>query len=82
MELIGKPTENHSLNEMIIAENGPLLHRANSIRENAMNRYWMESTKSNKWHFLRQTDDVRTYMGDSSKVIGKLFKKNSKLPFM
>ena len=58
---------------MVIAENGPMLHQADSILENAMKRYWMESKNSNKWRFLRQTDDVRTYMGNSSNVIGKLF---------
>ena len=35
-----QPTEQHSLDEMIIAENRPLLHHADEILERAMNRYW------------------------------------------
>ena len=34
---IRQPTERHALNEMIIAENGPLLHQADIILEKAMN---------------------------------------------
>ena len=33
------PTEQHSLNEVIIAENSPLLHHADEILEIAMNQY-------------------------------------------
>ena len=35
-----QPTEQHSLDEMIIAENGPLLHHADEMIERAMNQYW------------------------------------------
>ena len=34
-----QPTEQKSLDEMIIAENGPLLHYTDEILERAMNQY-------------------------------------------
>ena len=34
-----QPTEQHSLDEMIIAENGPLLHYTDKILERAINQY-------------------------------------------
>ena len=35
-----QPSEDHALNEMIIAENGPLLHHLDKILYRAMERYW------------------------------------------
>ena len=34
-----QPLEEHALNEMIVAENGPLLHHADRILESSMNEY-------------------------------------------
>ena len=51
-----QPTEQHSLDEMIIAENRPLLHHADEMPEKAMNLYWrVEScwTKSLNYHFCK-----------------------------
>lgn len=77
-----QPSEEHSLNEMIIAENGPFLHQADEILESSMDRYWKENTTSGEWHFLRKTNDIRSYTGGASKVVGKLLDRQSKLPFM
>ena len=77
-----QPSEDHALSEMVIAENGPLLHQAEGILENSMNCYWKENSTNGKWHFLRTSDDIRGYTGGASKVIGKLMDRKSKLPFM
>ena len=76
-----QPSEEHSLDEMIIVENGPLLHHADTIIDDAMIKYWREHNEKGEWHFLRRTDDVRSYIGGSSKVVGKLLERKSKLPF-
>ena len=77
-----QPSEEHALNEMVIAENGPLLHHADTILERAMDKYWKENSANGKWHFIRNTQDIRTYTGDSSKVVGKLLDQKSKLSFL
>ncbi len=69
--------EDNALQEMSIAENGPLLHQADPILRRAMSKYW-----GGPWHFVRRTDDIRDYTGGSSKVVGKLMDRQSKLPFM
>ena len=76
-----QPNEEHALNEMIIAENGPFLHEAEGIIESAMDKYWGKHTNG-KWHFLRVSEDVRSYTGGASKVVGKLLERRSKLSFM
>ena len=70
-------TEEHTLEEMSIAENGPLLHQADPILKRAMNNYW----KGGPWHFIRRYD-IKEYTGGSSKVIGRMIEQQSKLPFM
>ena len=74
-------TKKHAREEMIIAENGPLLQRADQLLERAMTNYW-RMNGNGEWHFLRRYDDIRTYSGGSSKVVGKLLEGKSKLPFM
>ena len=64
------PTEQHSLDEMIFAENGALLH------------HWRVANRDGKWHFLRRIEDIYSYTGNRSKVIGQLLDQKSKLPFM
>ena len=63
-----QPTEQHSLDEMIIAEKGPPLHHADEIHEKAMNQYWRVANRAGKWHFLRRTEDIHSYTGNCSKV--------------
>ena len=75
-------TEEHALDEMIISENGPNLHEADSILERAMNRYWSENSQNGKWHFIRSGENIKNYLGGSSKVVGKMLSEPSKLPFM
>ena len=77
-----QPTEQHSLDEMIVAENGPLLHHADEMIERAMNQYWRVANCGVKWHFLCQTEDIHSYTRNCSKVVGKVLDQKSKLPFM
>ena len=68
---------------MSIAENGPLLQHADVLLERAMNKYWKKSGNAKgEWHFLRRSDDIRSYIGGCGKVLGKMFDEKSKLPFM
>jgi hypothetical protein len=77
-----QPSEEHALDEMIIAENGPFLHEAEGIIESSMDKYWGKHATTKKWHFLRVTEDIRSYTGGGSKVVGKLLDRKSKLSFM
>ena len=75
-------TEDHALEEMQIAENGPLLQHADSLLDRSMNNYWKSNNERGQWHFIRRTEDIRSYTGGSSKVLGKMLDDKSKLPFM
>ena len=46
-----QPAKQHSLDEIIIAENGPLLHHTNEMLERAINQYWRVANRDGKWHF-------------------------------
>ena len=63
--------EEHALGEMIIAENGPELQHADLVVEKSMNEYW-KGRKASGWHFVRRSENIKSYTGDSSKVIGRL----------
>ena len=69
-----QPTKQHSLDEIIIAENEPLLHHADEILERAMNQYWRVANRDGKWHFLLRTEDTHSYIGNCSSrvVVGKV----------
>ena len=73
--------EEHALEEMVIAENGPMLHHADAIIKAAMEEYWRKK-KISGWHFVRRSENVLSYTGGSGKTIGKLLERKSKLPFM
>ena len=75
-------TEENALNEMIISENGPNLHEANGILERALNKYWSANSQNGQWHFVRSGENIKSYLGGSSKVIGKMLSEPSKFPFM
>ena len=75
-------TEEHALDEMIISENGPNLHEADSILERALNKYWSKNSVNGKWHFIRLGENIKSYLGGSSKVVAKMLAEPSKLPFM
>ncbi len=42
------PDEDHALDEMVIAEDSPLFHKADEILEHAiaMDKYWTENTQN------------------------------------
>ena len=74
-------TEEHALNEMEIAENGPKFAKADRILKAAMNTYWEKKTFSGEWNFTHRSEDIRTFSG-KSKVMTKLMNETSKLSFM
>ena len=48
-----------------------------------MNRYWKEhDKKSGNWHFIRRSDKIRSYTGNSSKIVGGIMDRQSRFPFM
>ena len=57
-------TEENALDEMVIAENDNLLERA-------MNKYWVQNSENGKWHFIRECNNISSYLGGSSKVLGR-----------
>ena len=60
--------EDNALDEMIISENGPALHYADDLLDRATNRYWAENSENGKWHFIQESNKIRSYLGGSSKV--------------
>ena len=74
--------EEHALQEMEIAENGPILARADSVIESAMNAYWNDSTDKGLWHFIRSEHDIASFGDQEGKTITRLKKEKSRFPFM
>ena len=64
-------TEENALDEMVIAESGPGLHHSNNLLERAMNKYWVKNSENGKWHFIRECNNISSYLGGSSKVLGR-----------
>ena len=51
--------ENNALDEMMIAENGPGLFKADKVISNAMNNYWRkDKSGSGRWHFVRERSSL------------------------
>ena len=76
--------EHNAMDEMIIAENGPTLFKANSVLSVAMNQYWKSCSKSGKWHFIREssTSTILDYGSTYGKTSMRLMQKPSKYPVM
>ena len=75
-------SEDHNLEAMQISENGLLLQHADVLLDRAMTEYWKDNNDRGQWHFIRRTEDIRSYTGGSSKVLGKMLDEKSKLPSM
>ena len=73
--------EEHALEEMLIAENGPDIVNADRLLISAMDRYWKENTEDGAWHFCHKSEDIRSY-GKPSKVVQKHLNVQVKFPFM
>ena len=67
---------------MLIAENGPILVRADPLIKRALDIYFKENNKQQegKWHFI-VGEDITSHSGDS-KVIKRLKIQKLKLSFM
>ena len=74
-------SEEHALEEMEIAENGPNLVNADKILYCAMSSYWKNQTIDGSWHFCHRSEDIRWYK-TVSKVVEKQMKIQPKFPFM
>ena len=73
--------EEHALEEMVIAENGPDIVNADKLLISAMDKYWKESTEDGAWHFCHKSEGIRSY-GKPSKVVQKHLSVQVKFPFM
>ena len=75
-------TEEHALEEMQIAQNGPQLAKADALLKAAMDRYWKSKAGTNAWHFVRSGTSIRDFCSNQSKVVARKLRQASKLPFM
>jgi hypothetical protein len=61
-----------------IAENGPILAKADIIVKKAMDRYW-KVNRSGEWHFIRKQSEEKFF---KSKVLDRVRIESSRLGFM
>ena len=79
--------EESTTEEFTIAVNGPSLGHADAVIREAMTSYWKSKAEksggSTSWHFFRTTvlEQLGGHSG-GSKVLDRMLKGNSKLPFM
>lgn len=73
--------EENAIDEMMIAENGPTIFKANSVLSAAMNDYWKSNSKTGKWHFIRETGTLN-HGANYGKTSLRLMKQPSKFPVM
>ena len=75
--------EENARDEMIIAENGTSLFRANAVLLAAMNQYWKTTSKTGKWHFITESSaSILDYGSTYGKSTMRLLQKQSKFPVM
>ena len=74
-------TEENAHQEMVIAENGPVLVHATPLLTRALDKYFLNETKSSDWHFF-STDENRFNLTEASKTIKRLQSEQSRLSFM
>ena len=76
-------SEEHALEEMLIAENGPILVHADSIIRKSLNSYFREHnpTDAGKWHFIKVRSRIQENT-NKSLVMERMMKEKSKLSFM
>ena len=78
--------EKNALDEMMIAENGPSLFKADKVITNAMEQYWKSTSDSGsgKWHFLRESSTISLldYGSNYGKTTRRLMNQPSKYPIM
>ena len=73
--------EENSHQEMVIAENGPILIHATPLLTRALNKYFLNETQSGEWHFF-PTDETRFCLTEASKTVKRLQSEKSRLSFM
>ena len=50
--------EEHAVQEMIIAENGPELQLVDLLIETAMSEYWRKEGKVSGWHYVQRSENL------------------------
>ena len=73
-------TAENAHKEMFIAENGPILVRADNLLKRALDRYFLEETKKKEWHFYH-SDQSRHHQAESL-TVRRLKMEKSKLSFV
>ena len=65
---------------MTIAENGPSIFKAGLLLSNTMSKYWKETSKPGKWHFVREpsTSRISDYGTSYGKTTMRLMIRPSK----
>ena len=58
--------EDKALDEMMISENSSALNNADNLLDGAMNRYWAENNENSKWHFIQESNKIRSSFRGSS----------------
>ena len=66
---------------IFILQNGPVLVHATPLLTRALDKYFLNETKSSEWHFF-PTYETGFYLPDTSKTIKRLQKEQSRLSFM
>ena len=75
--------EENAMDEMMVAENGPTIFKANSVLFAAMNNYWKTNSKAGQWHFVRESSsNILDYGSMYGKATLRLMKQPSKFPIM
>ena len=69
------------MEEMMIAENGPILARVDGVIKSAMDQHWKSVFDDGRWHFIRRSDDINPYLGSHGKTVSRLLQEKSKFPF-
>ena len=71
------------MDEMMIAENGPTIFKANSVLSAAMNHYWNTNSKNGKWHFIKESaTNILNFGATYGKTTLRMITQPSKFPVM
>ena len=66
---------------MTIAENGPILVRADSVLKRATDAYWTSLFEAGKCQLTRTSARINAFLSSHGKMVSKLLQEISKFPF-
>mgnify|MGYP001264613120 CR=1 FL=1 len=61
-------SEPNAIQEMLVAENGPELFKADILLKRVMESNWKATPGAEKWHFQRTTNSLKTLLNESKTV--------------